>query len=336
MNRGHIKIWRKIEDSGIMGNAEVCQLFLHLILKATWKQRKQVVGTSFIELRPGQAIVGRKQLALDLHSSERRIRTCLETLEKLGVIDQQTTNKYTVISFVNWDKYQNEDCASDQQNDQQDDQQATSRRPATDQQTTNRQHEKRPAERPAESLMYLSKNGDERPTDDQQTTNKNYEEKPVFSEKPEKATTNKNKEIRKQEEEEEESKKVSKGASRSANISSYDEMVSAYTRNQDLKKALGEFIVMRKAAKRPFTNAALEHTFRELDKLAGAEDAAKIAILNQSVQRGWQGVFPVKDARTSPPGRTGMSAQGNRGPDGQERDYGPSRIPAWGKEGAGT
>jgi len=52
---------------------------------------------------------------------------------------------------------------------------------------------------------------------------------------------------------------------------------------------------MRKVSKKAFTNAALTHTFRELDKLAGAEDAAKIAILNQSVQRGWLGVFSLKD-----------------------------------------
>ncbi|MDR1947602.1 MAG: DUF4373 domain-containing protein [Desulfovibrio sp.] len=111
----------------------------------------------------------------------------------------------------------------------------------------------------------------------------------------------------------EKSKQVSKGATRSGNMPSYDEMVDAYTRNQDLRQALGEFIVMRKAAKKPFTNAALEHTFRELDKLAGAEDAAKIAILNQSVQRGWQGVFPVKDPLATPQqaGKTGMGLHGN-------------------------
>jgi hypothetical protein len=91
-------------------------------------------------------------------------------------------------------------------------------------------------------------------------------------------------------------KKVSKArAGASGSVPSFDELVSAYTRNQDLKIALGEFIVMRKASKKAFTNAALTHTFRELDKLAGAEDAAKIAILNQSVQRGWLGVFSLKD-----------------------------------------
>ena len=106
-------------------------------------------------------------------------------------------------------------------------------------------------------------------------------------------------------------------------------MVSAYTRNQDLRQALSEFIVMRKAAKKPFTNAALKHTFNALDKLAGADNAAKIAIVNQSVQRGWLGVFALKEDRT-PNGRIGPSRHGNAYNDGGTRDYGQSDFGALG------
>ena len=258
MNRGYIRIWRKVEDSGIMGNAEVCQLFLHLMLKASSKTRKQLVGTTHIDLLPGQVIVGRKKLAAELNSTERKIRTCLATLENMEIIDQQTTNKFTIVSFVNWGRYQNERPADDQQSDQH----STSTRPALD-------HK-------------------------QECKKLNMEE---------------------------EEKKVSKPArgSRKA-VQSYDDMVDAYTRNQDLKTALSEFIVMRKSAKAPFTNAALQHTFKELDKISCGNDVVKIAVLNQSVQRGWQGVFPVKD---SAPGqdRIGPSRNGNTMPDGRERTY---------------
>ena len=118
MNRGYIKIWRKIEDSGIIGNADVCQLFLFLMVKATHKPHKIIVGTQVIILQPGQFFAGRKQLALELRSSEQRIRTALKCLEKYDVINQQATSKGTIITLVNWGKYQDEAAGSNQHSNQ--------------------------------------------------------------------------------------------------------------------------------------------------------------------------------------------------------------------------
>ena len=108
MQRGYIKVWRKLEDSGLMDNAEVCRLFLHLLLKAASRRRRWLVGTSSIDLLPGQLIVGRKKLAADVRSTERKVRTCLAALENMGIITQRATNKFTVVSFVNWRIYQTE------------------------------------------------------------------------------------------------------------------------------------------------------------------------------------------------------------------------------------
>ena len=47
--------------------------------------------------------------------------------------------------------------------------------------------------------------------------------------------------------------------------------------------------------RKPLTDRALALTLSELEKLAPGDDEKKIAILNQSIQRGWQGVFPLKD-----------------------------------------
>ena len=62
-----------------------------------------------------------------------------------------------------------------------------------------------------------------------------------------------------------------------------------------LEAALEDFAKVRKAMKKPLTDKARELTLKELEKLAPGDDAAKIAILNQSIQRGWQGVFPRKE-----------------------------------------
>lgn len=62
-----------------------------------------------------------------------------------------------------------------------------------------------------------------------------------------------------------------------------------------LDAALNDFAEMRKKMRKPLTDRALALTLSELEKLAPGDDEKKIAILNQSIKRGWQGVFPLKD-----------------------------------------
>lgn len=128
MHRGYVKLWRKSLESGLLQNAEAWQLMTWCLLKATHKPHKQLVGSSIIELQKGQLIFGRKKAAEELKTTERKIRTCLKLLENFGFLTIKATNKYSVITLINWDVYQ----ASDQQNDQQGDQETTSKRPASD------------------------------------------------------------------------------------------------------------------------------------------------------------------------------------------------------------
>jgi hypothetical protein len=76
------------------------------------------------------AVLGRPPLAAELGSTEQRVRTALKFLEKHEIINQQPTNKYTIISLINWHKYQNEQPAINQLPNQQ----LTSKRPAKGQQ----------------------------------------------------------------------------------------------------------------------------------------------------------------------------------------------------------
>lgn len=54
---------------------------------------------------------------------------------------------------------------------------------------------------------------------------------------------------------------------------------------------------MRKTIKKPMTTKALELLIKNLDKLTNLE-AEKIEILNQSIEHGWQTVYPLKNNRT--------------------------------------
>lgn len=76
-----------------------------------------------------------------------------------------------------------------------------------------------------------------------------------------------------------------------------DEVVNAYTSNEELKATLIEFVKFRKSIKRVMTTHALELLIKKLDRFAN-DDNTKIEILNESIMNGWNGIFPLKDNST--------------------------------------
>ena len=64
--------------------------------------------------------------------------------------------------------------------------------------------------------------------------------------------------------------------------------------SEELENTIKDFIDMRKTIKKPMTTKALELLIRNLEKLTNLEEE-KIAILNQSIEHGWQTVYPLKE-----------------------------------------
>lgn len=283
MNRGYIKFWRKAEDSSSWNRGLIYQgLIINLLSRAAWKKGSYQGRT----LLPGQIGTVMSQLAKELglaRSTLQRMIAHLETDEFLKI--ENVGNRFVIITIVNWHSYQ----VSEKENGQL----LPSGQPMVNHDRGNRATEWATDGRSKANVQL------ENSHIDSSSAGNRLVNQWATDGRPHGQPSYKEEEVKKERIEEEE-KKVSKGVRKpKPKLPSYDEMVSAYTRNQDLKQALSEFIVMRKAAKSPFTNAALEHTFRELDKHAGAEDAVKIAMLNQSVQRGWMGVFPLKETYES-------------------------------------
>ena len=135
MEQGYVKLWRKCLDSGLLKNPTAWQLFGYLLLKATHRAHRQLVGGMVFDLQPGDVIFGRSKAADDLCVGEQSIRTALKLLEKLEIVTSKSTNKCTVISFVNWDRYQDEQPAPNQQTNQH----LTSNQPAPNQHLTSNQ-----------------------------------------------------------------------------------------------------------------------------------------------------------------------------------------------------
>ncbi len=60
---------------------------------------------------------------------------------------------------------------------------------------------------------------------------------------------------------------------------------------------------MRKKIKAPLTERAEQLIHDKLDRLSGGNEQSKIAILNQSIERGWRGVFEIKETEIEQSGR---------------------------------
>jgi hypothetical protein len=81
-----------------------------------------------VHLEAGEMITGRKALAKELRVGERRIRTSLQRLKEYENLTIRTTKRYSIISVINWQRYQLIENKSDQVIDQQ----PTNNRPTTD------------------------------------------------------------------------------------------------------------------------------------------------------------------------------------------------------------
>ncbi|WP_455938750.1 phage replisome organizer N-terminal domain-containing protein [Gemella morbillorum] len=95
----------------------------------------------------------------------------------------------------------------------------------------------------------------------------------------------------------EKDKKEKKKTKKEPTQTEIDEVVNAYTSNEELKATLIEFVKFRKSIKRVMTTRALELLIKKLDKLSN-DDNTKIEILNESIMNGWNGIFPLKDNST--------------------------------------
>jgi hypothetical protein len=117
---GWIKISRALKKWQWFQHAETLQLLIYLLLSAEFAPRKYFN----IQLVPGQLVVSRKQLVHDLRSTDQRVRTMLKRLEDSGEITlkstSEVTNKKTLVTLVNWAKYQgnNDDATSEITNHQ--------------------------------------------------------------------------------------------------------------------------------------------------------------------------------------------------------------------------
>ena len=127
-NNGYLKLYRSMTKWEWYKDTITKIVFLHLLLNANWEPSRYMG----YEVPKGGLVIGRKKLAETLEISERQVRTALEHLKSTNEITIKTTNRFSIVTIVNWEKYQGleEETTNKTTNTK------SNKRPTNDQQTT--------------------------------------------------------------------------------------------------------------------------------------------------------------------------------------------------------
>lgn len=108
---GFIIIKRELLQNEWYQSENTIRLYIHLLIKANFKDKKWQGKL----IKRGQLITSTSHLSIELKQSVQKIKTALHNLESTGYIIKQSTNRYTLITLINYDESQDSDYESNQQ-----------------------------------------------------------------------------------------------------------------------------------------------------------------------------------------------------------------------------
>ena len=124
---GWITLHRKFLSWEWFDKPEMVQLFIWLLLNANYADTKWQGKV----IKRGQILTTTPKIMEALRLTEQQARTCIGRLKSTGEITCKSTNKYTIITICNYDRYQDVNFENNGQNNGQ------ANTPATDKQRTN-------------------------------------------------------------------------------------------------------------------------------------------------------------------------------------------------------
>ena len=135
MNEGWVKIYRSICESPVFTDAEALRLWIYILCNAAHKEHDVLYYGKIVHLEKGQFITGRKILAQKFQTSESKVYRKLQLLKRLGNVNIISNNSFSLVTVVNWEKYQ--DNFESLNNEQTTNEQQANNRRTTDEQQTN-------------------------------------------------------------------------------------------------------------------------------------------------------------------------------------------------------
>lgn len=128
MDEGYIKLFRSMTSWEWYQDSNTKVVFLHLLLNANLEETRYMNHV----IPKGGLVIGRKRLAADLGITERAVRTALKHLKMTNEVTIESTNRFSIVTIVNWEKYQiNPKRVTNKTTNE-----VTNKRPTSDQQVT--------------------------------------------------------------------------------------------------------------------------------------------------------------------------------------------------------
>jgi DNA-binding transcriptional regulator YhcF (GntR family) len=104
--KGWITLHRKLLKNPICQKPSYLSVWIHLLLMANYEETSFIWNNKKQILRKGQLLTGLKVLSKETGIAQTTVYRILNYLENEKQIKQEKTTKYTVITILNWDKYQ--------------------------------------------------------------------------------------------------------------------------------------------------------------------------------------------------------------------------------------
>lgn len=113
-HEGWIKLHRKTLDNPVcLKDAECFAVWCWLLLNASYAPETQWFKGEMIELKEGQILTTLDEISRVLKIKQSKVNRILNLLKNEKQIEKQTSNRNTLISVVNWEKFQ----SSEKQNE---------------------------------------------------------------------------------------------------------------------------------------------------------------------------------------------------------------------------
>jgi uncharacterized phage protein (TIGR02220 family) len=103
---GYLYLHRSLQDSSFSNKAEYLATWVHLLMRATHKPIKTMLGKKSITLKVGQFISGRIALAQTVGISEQSMRTILSYFEQEQMISKSSNRNGTLFTILNFSEFQ--------------------------------------------------------------------------------------------------------------------------------------------------------------------------------------------------------------------------------------
>jgi len=116
---GWVKVHRKILESPVFENPNLFAVWIYCLMRATYKSRKVLSKKKEMTLLPGQFLTGRAAGARDCKMAPSTFWDAIQTLKSLEMADIRSDSLGSLITIVNWERYQGSDDEPDSDFDSQ-------------------------------------------------------------------------------------------------------------------------------------------------------------------------------------------------------------------------